>query len=105
MVPIVFKLNEGKSNPDNTTQGIIVFEQVQPRHEKFKVDADYADGEWSGTVYDEQGEPLPGVNVVVIGTTNGTSSGLDGKFRLKAERANDVSLSFIGYETVRLKGK
>lgn len=105
MVPIVFKLNEGKTNPDNTTQGIIVFEEVQPRHENFKVDADYADGEWSGTVYDEQGEPLPGVNVVVIGTTKGTTSGLDGTFKLKADESNDVSLSFIGYETVRLKGK
>lgn len=105
MVPIVFKLSEGKSNPDNTKQGIIVFEEVQPRHENFKVDANYANGEWSGTVYDEQGEPLPGVNVVVIGTTNGTSSGLDGTFRLKADRSNDLSLSFIGYETVRLGGK
>lgn len=105
MVPIVFKLNEGKTNPDNTTQGIIIFDEIQPRHEKFKVDADYANGEWSGTVYDEQGEPLPGVNIVVIGTTNGTSSGLDGTFKLKADRSNDVSLSFIGYETVRLNGR
>lgn len=105
VVPIVFKLNEGKTNPDNTTQGIIVFEDIQHRDESFEVETYYANGEWFGTVYDEQGEPLPGVNVVVIGTTNGTSSGLDGTFRLKADKSNDLSLSFIGYETVRLKGR
>ena len=105
MVPIVFKLNEGKTNPDNTTKGIIIFEEVQPRHENFKVNADYANGEWSGTVYDEQGEPLPGVNIVIVGTSTGVTTDLDGTFKLKADESQDLALSFIGYETVRLKGR
>jgi len=106
VVPITFKLNEGKTNPDNSTQGIVIIEEVQGRYEKLKVDANYANGEWSGTVYDEkEGKGLPGVNIVVAGTTTGTVSNLDGTFKVKASESTDLYLSFIGYETVRLKGK
>ncbi|MEX2232499.1 MAG: TonB family protein [Cyclobacteriaceae bacterium] len=105
VVPVVFKLNKGKTNPDNSTQGIIVIEAVEPKNEKFKVDANYANGEWSGTVYDEEGQGLPGANIVVAGTTTGTVSGLDGTFKVKADESKDLFISFIGYETARLKGK
>ena len=105
VVPIVFKLNKGQTNPDNSTQGIIVVEQVEARNEKFKVDAHYADGAWSGTVYDEQGEGLPGANIIVGGTSTGTVSNLDGSFKVKANQASELYISFVGYETLRLKGK
>lgn len=105
VVPITFALNEGKTNPDNSTQGMVIIEEIQSRNENFKVDADYANGEWTGTVYDEKGNELPGVNIVVIGTTTGTVSGSDGKFKLKAGQSQDLALTFIGYETVRLKGR
>lgn len=105
VVPIIFKLNKGQTNEDNSTQGIIVVEDVEPKNNKLKVDINYADGEWSGTVYDEQGKGLPGANIVVGGTTNGTSSDLDGKFKLKANESKDLYISFIGFETVRLEGK
>ena len=105
LVPITFKLNEGKTNPDNSTQGIVIIENVQARNETFKVDADYANGEWSGTVYDEQGNGLPGVNILAMGTTTGTVSGTDGTFKLKADQSRDLALSFVGYESVRLKGR
>jgi TonB family C-terminal domain len=105
VVPITFKLDEGRTNPDNSTQGIIVIEQVESRNEKFKVDANYANGEWSGTIYDEEGEGLPGANIVVGGTAIGTKSDLGGTFKLKANESEDIYVSFIGYETVRLKGK
>ncbi|MEX1241936.1 MAG: TonB family protein [Cyclobacteriaceae bacterium] len=105
VVPITFKLNEGKVNPDNSTQGIIVVEEVEPKYEKFKVDANYANGEWSGTVYDEEGGGLPGANIVVAGTTTGTVSGLDGAFKVKADESKDLYISFIGYETVKVERK
>jgi len=105
VVPITFKLNEGKTNPDNSTQGIVIIEEVQGRYEKFKVDADYADGEWSGTVYDEEGNGLPGANIVVGGTTTGSTSDLDGKFKVRANESKDLYVSFVGYETVRVKGQ
>jgi len=103
-VPITFKLSEDKTNPDKSRQGIVIIEDVQSRNEQFKVDVDYMNGEWTGTVYDEDGNGLPGVNILVVGTTKGTVSGPDGTFRLKAEKSQDLALSFIGYESRRIEG-
>lgn len=36
----------------------------------------------SGTVTDDQSQPLPGVSVVIKGTSNGTSTDFDGKYSL-----------------------
>ncbi|TRX59459.1 TonB family protein [Fulvivirga sp. M361] len=104
-LPIVFKLNEGKSNADNSAQGIIVVEEVQLKKDRLKVDAQYSDGQWSGTVYDDEGKELPGANIVVTGTTTGTVSDLDGTFKVKADGPNDLHISFVGYENVRLEVK
>jgi TonB-linked SusC/RagA family outer membrane protein len=51
----------------------------------------------SGTVTDESGEPLPGVTVVVKGTTQGTVSNADGEFSL-SNIPEDATLqfSFVG---------
>jgi TonB family protein len=105
VVPIVFKLNEGKINPDKSKQGMVIIEDVQSRNEKFKVDANYGNGEWSGTVYDEEGNALPGVNILVTGTATGTTSGSDGTFKLKADRSQELYFSFVGYDGVKLQGK
>jgi TonB family protein len=105
VMPIVFKINEGKTNEDNSPQGIIIAEEVQPNNGKLNVDANYANGEWSGTVYDEEGEGLPGVNIVVAGTTTGTVSDLDGTFKVKTDASKALHISFVGYESVRLEGK
>jgi len=53
----------------------------------------------SGTVKDGvNGEPLPGVTIVVKGTSSGTASGIDGSFSLQVPDANAVLIfSFIGY--------
>ena len=54
-----------------------------------------------GIVLDETGSPLPGANIVLQGSTYGTSSDTEGKFVFPAKvKAGDViSFSFIGYET------
>ena len=39
------------------------------------------------------------------GGSTSLSLNTDGAFKLKAEQSNELSLSFIGYETVRLKGQ
>lgn len=106
ILSINFKLNQGKTNPDKTTQGMIILDELSSNNiGKLQVDARYANGEWSGTVYDEQGEGLPGANVVVAGTTNGTASDLDGTFKVKAYEAKDLLVSFVGYESVKVEGK
>lgn len=56
----------------------------------------------TGTVTDKaSGQPLPGVSVVVQGTTNGTSTDFDGKFSLSGLKNGQVVVfSFIGYKEV-----
>lgn len=57
-----------------------------------------------GTVVDAiTGEPLPGVTVMVQGTTKGTTTSTEGKFTLDLPNANAVLVfSFIGYETQKI---
>ena len=51
-----------------------------------------------GYVYEEAGEPLPGVNVLVKGTNYGTVTDLDGYYALKVPPHHQVlNFSFIGY--------
>ena len=46
----------------------------------------------------EDGLPLPGVSVIVIGTNIGTQTGADGKFRISVPAgSNTLRISFIGY--------
>ncbi|MDR1156429.1 MAG: TonB-dependent receptor [Bacteroidales bacterium] len=53
-----------------------------------------------GEIVDAAGAPLPGVNIVVQGTTQGAVSGADGKFSIPVPGENTVLVvSFIGYET------
>ncbi len=53
----------------------------------------------TGVVSDDAtGEPLPGVNVIVEGTTNGTATDIDGKFTLtNINNGERIVFSFIGY--------
>lgn len=52
----------------------------------------------SGTVVDSSdGTPLPGVSVIVKGTTNGTSTDSDGKYNLDAGRSAVLVFSFVGF--------
>lgn len=54
----------------------------------------------SGTVKDDQGDLLPGVNIVVKGTTTGTTSDADGKYSLVVPIGDETLVfSFIGFAT------
>ena len=50
-----------------------------------------------GTVIDDTGEPLTGVNVVEKGTTNGVTTDIDGGFILSLSDASVLVVSYIGY--------
>ena len=54
-------------------------------------------GKVTGTVLDENGEPLVGAGVVVKGTTNGTMTGINGEFSLDVPKGATLTFSFIGY--------
>jgi TonB-linked SusC/RagA family outer membrane protein len=51
----------------------------------------------SGTVLDADNEPLPGVNVVQTGTTNGTITDIDGKYEISVPSDATLTFSYIGY--------
>mgnify|MGYP001095615141 CR=1 FL=1 len=54
----------------------------------------------SGTVTEESTLPLPGVNVIVKGTTNGTQTDFDGKYTLTNVPSNAVIVfSYVGFKT------
>lgn len=64
----------------------------------------------SGTVTDDATrEPMPGVNVLIKGTTLGTLTSADGKYSLPVTEPDNATLvfSFIGYGTreVAVSGK
>ncbi|MDR8392426.1 TonB-dependent receptor [Aliifodinibius sp. S!AR15-10] len=53
----------------------------------------------SGQVVDNQGETLPGVNILVKGTTTGTTSGADGTWELGVPSLQDTLVfSFVGFQ-------
>jgi outer membrane receptor protein involved in Fe transport len=55
----------------------------------------------TGTVNDESGMPLPGANVIVMGTSSGAISDFDGKFTLSVSQAPPftVQISSVGFTT------
>ena len=56
----------------------------------------------SGTVTDQDGLPLPGVNILVEGTTTGTQSDFDGLYSINASVGDVLVLSYIGQKNVRM---
>ena len=54
----------------------------------------------AGTVYDELGDPMPGVNVTIKGTSMGVATNADGKFSLSVPGEKSVlTFTYIGYVT------
>src|SRR5688572_25022699 len=54
----------------------------------------------TGKVIDSDGLSVPGVNIVVKGTSNGTITDVDGAYSLKVRESNPVLVfSFVGYTT------
>lgn len=53
----------------------------------------------SGTILDENGFPLAGVNIVVEGTIYGTQTDFDGHYTLRVKQENQIVYSFVGYVT------
>lgn len=56
--------------------------------------------EITGTVTDNSGIPLPGVNVLVKGTSNGTQTDFDGNFSISASKGEVLVFSYVGLATV-----
>lgn len=57
-----------------------------------------------GNISDVSG-PLIGVSVMVVGTTNGTITDMDGNFTLECNAGDELEISYIGYNTIRVKAQ
>ncbi|SDB39273.1 iron complex outermembrane recepter protein [Flavobacteriaceae bacterium MAR_2010_188] len=57
----------------------------------------YAQQVVSGVVSDDAGSPLPGVNVLEKGTTNGTSTDFDGRYTITVGDGATLVFSYVGY--------
>jgi TonB-dependent starch-binding outer membrane protein SusC len=53
----------------------------------------------TGTVTDDSGMPLPGVNVLIRGTSEGTQTDFDGNYSILARPQNFLVFSYIGFQT------
>ena len=59
----------------------------------------------SGTVTDENGKPLPGVTIIVEGSSTGTVTDFAGKYNLEVPEGSSLVFSFVGYRSeTRLVG-
>ncbi|WP_373073585.1 SusC/RagA family TonB-linked outer membrane protein [Zeaxanthinibacter enoshimensis] len=58
----------------------------------------------SGTVTDSgSGEPLPGVSIVIKGTTTGTTTDFDGNYSINAQNGDILQFSYIAFKTKEIR--
>ncbi len=53
----------------------------------------------TGVVVDENKEPLVGVDIIIWGTTKGTTTNSNGEFTIDAEQGNVLIISIFGYKS------
>ena len=56
----------------------------------------------TGTVTDENGEGIPGANIVIKGTSQGTITDIDGAFSINASSSDVLVVTYVGYSTVEI---
>ena len=54
----------------------------------------------SGTVSDDSGMPIAGVNIIVQGTSSGTQSDFDGNYSIMVDEGAVLAFSYVGYTSV-----
>ena len=52
----------------------------------------------SGTILDENGRPMAGVGVIIVGTLKGTVTDVNGKYTISATPSQELQFSFLGYK-------
>ncbi|MDO7170959.1 TonB-dependent receptor [Mariniflexile sp. AS56] len=67
----------------------------------FSVSAMLAQTEITGTVKDNSGVPVPGANILIMGSTSGATTDFDGNFSFSSNLngAQKIQVSYLGYST------
>nr|WP_298997666.1 TonB-dependent receptor [uncultured Allomuricauda sp.] len=55
--------------------------------------------EVTGTVYDDQNQPLPGVSILLKGTSTGVITDFDGHYTIEANTGDTLVFSYVGFNT------
>ena len=55
-----------------------------------------------GKVTDSKGQPLPGVTILIAGTTNGAMTDLDGLYSIPVKKGETLEFSCLGLATVTI---
>ncbi len=55
-----------------------------------------------GTIVDSDGQPLPGANIIIKGTTIGTQTDFDGNYSLAITEGQELMVSYIGFKSIEL---
>ncbi|GAA4293482.1 alpha-2-macroglobulin family protein [Aestuariibaculum suncheonense] len=84
-----FSFNFNKWQHDNYIKSL--------KRNKLEYDNSIKEGIITGTVFDEDGLAIPGVNIIIEGTTRGTVTDFDGNFSIEAEASNTLIFNFIGF--------
>ncbi|UII30881.1 TonB family protein [Fulvivirga ulvae] len=97
ILPVSFKLD------DETALSKINQEEIIIVQEKFNVKVERNGLAVSGKVTGPDGKPMPGTNVIIKGTNNGTVCDRDGTFKLTVFRKTDeLVFSYVGFENQTL---
>jgi len=62
----------------------------------------YAQQTVQGTVVDDQGLPVPSINIVVEGTQRGTTTDFDGNYSIELSNGEVLVFSYIGFKTQKV---
>lgn len=88
-------LSNNNFNFEFTENNTILINEKKQLKEEFKQTTKI-----TGTVMDNNGMPLPGVNILVKGTTTGTQTDFDGNYSLEIKNSDSILVfSYVGYLT------
>ena len=98
VMPITFRLGEAEPQAEANT--------IKNNRGGMKVQMSQQGNLAKGTIFDAEGNPLAGANIVIKGTTRGTVTDMKGEFVLQLEDKDNapvVVVSFVGYQSKLVK--
>lgn len=84
---------------------VVIKEKEAIKQVKYEIKEEAGDIIITGKVLSDSGRVIRGASVIVVGSTTGTSTGEDGKFKIEVPLYGSIAISAIGYETKLIKIK
>ena len=96
---VKLSIPKSKLNFKLTEDNVIVFSEHVKTQE---VDIEIDQQQITGIVTDNSAVPLPGVNILKVGTTTGTQTDFDGNYVINANKGDVLEFSYVGMKTVTI---